>query len=159
MGNIRSLSKLFLVLFALSSSTIFAQQANTSTSKAPSSSSYKAKTKKLDRAEVDAWLSKPDQVLFIDVRRPDELASIGGLPVYLNIQLAELEKNLAFITKDRTIVTLSNHAGRAGAAADLLASKGFKVGGAVGVQNYEEQGGKLSKPSNVASKISSSSTN
>lgn len=34
---------------------------------------------------------------------------------------------------------------RAGRAADLLASKGFKVAGAVGAQNYETQGGKLTK--------------
>ena len=42
-------------------------------------------------------------------------------------------------------MTVSNHAGRAGAAADLLASKGFKVVGAIGVENYEEEGGKLTK--------------
>ncbi len=42
-------------------------------------------------------------------------------------------------------MTVSNHAGRAGAAADLLAGKGFKVVGAVGAQNYEQEGGTLSK--------------
>lgn len=36
---------------------------------------------------------------------------------------------------------MSNHAGRAGAAGDLLAAKGFKVAGAIGVANYLEQGG------------------
>jgi hypothetical protein len=43
------------------------------------------------------------------------------------------------------IVTLSNHAGRAGKAADLLAAKGFKVAGAAGAQTYEQQGGTLAK--------------
>ncbi len=106
---------------------------------------YKFKTPKLNRAQLDALLSKPDQLLIIDVRRPDELAKIGGFPAYLSIQAKEIENSLAFIPKDRDIVTVSNHAGRAGAAADLLVAKGFKVAGAVGAQNYEEEGGKLSK--------------
>jgi rhodanese-related sulfurtransferase len=97
----------------------------------------------LKRAELDALLAKPDKVLLIDVRRPDELASIGGFPVYLSIQLADLEKSVAWIPKDRTLVTVSNHAGRGGRAADLLASKGFKVAGTVGAQTYEQEGGTL----------------
>jgi len=95
----------------------------------------------LSVAELDKLLAQPGKVLVIDVRRPDEVSSIGGLPVYLSIQLSDLEKSLAWIPKDREIVTLSNHAGRAGKAADLLASKGFKVVGAVGAQTYEQQGG------------------
>jgi rhodanese-related sulfurtransferase len=118
------------------------------TGAAPQSSAantYKWKTPKLDRARIDALLAKPEKLLIIDVRRPDELTKIGGFPVYLNIQASDLEKNLAYIPKERNIVTVSNHAGRAGAAADLLSSKGFKVAGAIGVQNYEEEGGKLTK--------------
>jgi rhodanese-related sulfurtransferase len=99
----------------------------------------------LTRAEFDKLLASPDKLVVIDVRRPDELTSIGGFPAYLSIQLADLEKYAAFIPKERAVVTVSNHAGRAAKAADLLASKGFKVAGAIGVQNYEEQGGKLTK--------------
>jgi rhodanese-related sulfurtransferase len=110
----------------------------------------------LTRAELDALLATPDKLVVIDVRRPDELTSIGGFPVYLSIQLADLEKYIAFIPKDRTIVTVSNHAGRAGKAADLLANKGFKIAGAIGAQNYEEQGGKLTK---VAPKTASATAN
>ncbi|HEY5807165.1 MAG TPA: rhodanese-like domain-containing protein [Povalibacter sp.] len=106
----------------------------------------------LTRSELDALLAKPEQVLVIDVRRPDELATIGGFPVYLSIQLADLEKSLSSIPKERTVVTVSNHAGRAGRAADLLASHGFKVAGAVGAQNYEEQGGKLTRVAPPAQK-------
>ena len=97
----------------------------------------------LSRTELDALLAKPEKVLLIDVRRPDELQTIGGFPVYLSIQLADLEKSLAYIPKDRTLVTVSNHAGRGGRAADFLADHGFKVAGTVGAQNYEEQGGQL----------------
>ena len=86
-----------------------------------------SQAKVLTRAEFDALLAKPEQVLILDVRRPDEIKDNGGFPVYLSIQAADLEKNLAWIPRDRTIVTVSNHANRGGRAADLLASHGFKV--------------------------------
>ena len=86
------------------------------------------------------------------------MTSIGSFPVYLSIQLADLEKSLAWIPKDRKIVTVSNHAGRAGRAGDLLAAKGFNVVGRVGVQNYEEQGGKLSKIAPKAPAVQSAQT-
>ncbi|MFC4594882.1 SMP-30/gluconolactonase/LRE family protein [Sphingobium tyrosinilyticum] len=98
----------------------------------------------LDRAKVDALLAQPDKVLFIDVRRADEISTIGGLPVYLNIQPSELGRLRSFIPRDRQLVTVSNHAGRAKKAASLLAQQGFQVAGAVGVQDYAAQGGFLS---------------
>ena len=146
MYSMKVISKALVLLLGFTTSLAFAQEvASNKTSNVSTASVYKAKAKKLDRAEIDALLAKPDQILLIDVRRPDELTAIGGFPIYLSIQFEDLENNTAFIPKDRTIVTLSNHAGRAGAAADLLTNKGFKVAGAVGVQNYEEQGGKLTK--------------
>jgi rhodanese-related sulfurtransferase len=113
----------------------------------------------LSRAELDKLLTRPQDLLVIDVRRPDELAKIGGLPVYLSIQLSDLEKSLAWIPKGRSIVTVSNHAKRAGVAADLLASKGFKVVGAVGVQTYEEAGGTLTKVAPPPPRAASASPN
>jgi rhodanese-related sulfurtransferase len=104
-----------------------------------------SKAKKLTRVEVDGLLARPSEVLFIDVRRPDEVSSVGGFPVYLSIQLNQLEEHLGDIPKDRLIVTVSNHAGRASKAADLLESKGFHVAGAVGVQTYEADGGHVTK--------------
>lgn len=112
---------------------------------APAAQPYKWNTPKLNRGQIDALLAKPEKLLVIDVRRPDELTNIGGLPVYLSIQSADLEKNLAYIPKDRSIVTVSNHAGRAGSTGDFLTSKGYKVVGAIGVQNYEEEGGTLTR--------------
>lgn len=101
--------------------------------------------KVLTKSEVDELLASPDQVVVIDVRRPDELTSIGGFPVYLSIQAAQLETSLEWIPSNRTIVTVSNHAGRAKRAAALLTNKGFNVYGAVGAQDYEAEGGSLSK--------------
>jgi rhodanese-related sulfurtransferase len=100
---------------------------------------------KLNRAQVDKLLGHPEKILFIDLRRPDEITAIGSFPIYLSIQAKALAESLAYIPKDRKLITVSNHAGRAAAGADLLFSKGFKVIGAVGVQDYEEEGGSLSK--------------
>lgn len=99
----------------------------------------------LARAEFDDLLTKPDQILIIDVRRPDEITANGGFPVYLSIQLADLEKSLAWIPKDRTLIAVSNHAARGGRAADILTKAGFKVAGAAGAQTYEQDGGTLKK--------------
>ncbi len=122
-----------LILFA--SAVSFAQQPAAQTSKA----------KIFTRAEFDALLAKPGSVLLLDVRRPTEIAQNGGFPVYLNIQAADLEKHLAEIPTDRPVITVSNHAHRAGLAADLLASKGVHVIGAIGAQVYESEGGTLVK--------------
>ena len=104
-----------------------------------------SKAKVLNRSELDQLLAAPDKVLLIDVRRPDEIQSNGGFPVYLSIQAGELEKHLAEVPKDRLIVTVSNHAARAGRAADLLSAKGFHVAGAVGAETCESEGGTLVK--------------
>jgi rhodanese-related sulfurtransferase len=104
-----------------------------------------SQAKVLTRAEFDDLLARPDQVLLIDVRRPDEVKDIGGFPAYFSIQIADLEKNFAWIPRERTIVTISNHAARGGQAADVLTKGGFKVAGTIGAQTYEEQGGKLLK--------------
>lgn len=128
---------LFIALLSVASAS--AQQPGGAPKQPPS------KAKKLARAELDELLADPEKVLLIDVRRPDEISSNGGFPVYLSIQAAELEKHLAEIPKDRVIVTVSNHAARGGRAADLLESKGFHVAGTVGVEDYAAEGGKIVK--------------
>jgi rhodanese-related sulfurtransferase len=111
----------------------------------PTIRSAPSEAKELTRAEFEDLLAKPDQVLLIDLRRPDEVTKVGGFPAYFSIQIGDLDKNLAWIPKDRTIITVSNHATRTGQAADILAKNGFKVAGTVGAQTCEEQGGKLTK--------------
>lgn len=139
----------------------FAQQQPLAAAIAASAGAYKAKSPKLTRAEVDALLARPEQVVVIDLRRPDEHTKIGAFPVFLSIQSRDLEKSLAFIPRDRTVITVSNHAGRAGAAADLLASRGFKVAGATGVQDYEAEGGTvahIAPPAPAASAVAAAAT-
>lgn len=108
---------------------------------------------KLNRNQLDGLLTYPDQVLIIDVRRPDEITSIGGFATYLSVQAKDLETGAVFIPRDRTLITVSNHAGRALKAADALLAKGFKVAGAVGAQDYEAEGGKLVKIAAPAPKV------
>jgi rhodanese-related sulfurtransferase len=133
--------KTLLFTMALLTAQIgFAQQAAPTAEKAPS-----FRTHVLSRPELDALLKHPENVLLIDVRRPDEIAAIGGFPVYLSVQINDLESGLSLIPKGRQIVTLSNHAGRAGKAGDFLTAKGYRVAGAVGVQLYEKDGGTLTK--------------
>lgn len=139
----KNYSKLLLLMLAFAAPIAHAADEPAKPAGAAKAPSFKAHV--LNRAEVDALLAKPDQVLFIDVRRPDEITAKGTFPVYLNIQAKELEKNIAFIPKERTIVTVSNHAGRAGKSADLLIDKGFKVAGATGSESYESEGGTLTR--------------
>jgi rhodanese-related sulfurtransferase len=135
---------LWAALCLVTTSGAYAQQAApVATNAAPAE--WKYQTKLLSRAEIDALLAKPSKVLVLDVRRPDEVVTKGSFPVYLSVQANDLEKNLDFIPRDRAIVTLSNHAHRAGAAGDLLAGKGFKVAGAGGSEDYEAQGGTITR--------------
>lgn len=121
--------------------TAFAQSASAPSGQ-PAQQVWKFKAKRLKAPEVDALLAQPDKLLVLDLRRPDELIKYGSFPVFLNVQNSELEKQLAYLPKDRAILTVSNHAVRAGAAADLLAAKGFTVAGATGSEDYEQEGGK-----------------
>lgn len=133
---------------ALTSALAFAQQAPSSpaaSASAPAPEVWNYKTKKLSRNEVDTLLGQPKKLLVIDVRRPDELVKYGSLGVYLNVQFKDLAEALDYIPKDRTIITVSNRAHRAATAGDLLSSKGFKVAGALGSEDYREAGGTVVK--------------
>jgi rhodanese-related sulfurtransferase len=144
----KKLNYLLILLLAFTSLSVNSAEHEQSKPAKPAAANehpYTGKVPKLTRAQLDALLAKPDEIIIIDVRRPDEVSAIGGFPVYLSIQSKEVENSLASIPKDRLIITVSNHAGRAGKSADLLVDKGFKVAGAVGAQDYEAEGGKLTK--------------
>ena len=127
-----------LLLMSLTTTMAFAQEPAAGAAKAPKSNAHL-----LTNAEFDVLAQHPESLVLVDVRRPDEVTAIGGFPVYLSIQLKELANSLAWIPKERTVVLVSNHAGRAARAADILASKGFKVAGAIGAQTYEKAGGTI----------------
>lgn len=110
---------------------------------APAATASHGTIKTLDRAQIDALLAQPDKVLVVDVRRAEEISSLGGFPVFISVQNADLARLLAYIPRDRAIITVSNHAHRAASAGEILASKGFHVAGAAGALDYEAQGGVL----------------
>jgi rhodanese-related sulfurtransferase len=101
------------------------------------------KTKILTRAEFDQAVSANPDVILLDLRRPDEITNIGGFPVYLSIQIADLDKYWNHIPKGAKVITVSNHAARAVKAADKLDEKGVTILGAVGAQTYEQEGGTI----------------
>jgi rhodanese-related sulfurtransferase len=157
-------TRILAFAFALASSPIAAQQGlpaapgaappSPSANAAPASPApaapandpaYTYKTLRLNRLAFDALLAKPEQLLVLDIRRPDEITKNGGFPVYLSIQTADVQRSLSFIPRDRLIVTVSNHAHRAGAVGDILAGLGFHVVGAIGVLDYQDEGGALTK--------------
>ena len=156
MKNLLSLLSLSLALsLSLGASLAHAQPAPAAPA---SAAAYNHKTPKLDRAQLDALLAKPEQLVIVDVRRPDELGRIGGFPAYLSIQAKDLAERAGYIPRERQVVTVSNHAHRAGAAGDLLAAKGFQVVGAVGVQDYEAEGGTLQRVAAPAPRAAASAT-
>src|SRR6478735_761339 len=134
------LKRLLILAAASSAMSAFAAEPVAAPAAKPKNLSHE-----LTKVEFEQLLQKPNELLIIDLRRPDELTKIGGFPVYLSIQAKDLEQQLDWIPKGRTIVTVSNHASRSGRAADLLTAKGFKVAGLLGAQTYEEQGGRLTK--------------
>ncbi|WP_085316603.1 rhodanese-like domain-containing protein [Derxia lacustris] len=129
--------------FAQQAAPTAAPAATAAAPAAPAADVWNYKTKRLSRADIDKLLASPKKIVFLDVRRPDEIVAKGSWPVFLNIQVKEIEQRLDFIPKDRQIITVSNHAHRAGAVGDLLATKGFKVAGAAGSEDYEAQGGTI----------------
>ena len=158
----KAVKTLLAIALAIGSTAALAQEA--ASAPAAAASAYVAppwayKTKQLNRAQVDALLGNPKKLLIIDLRRPDELVKYGSFAVYLNLQIKDLPEVLEYIPKDRTILTVSNRAHRAGAAGDLLTSKGYKVAGAIGSEDYREAGGTIVKvavpppaPASAASK-------
>jgi rhodanese-related sulfurtransferase len=136
---IRLLTRTILIAALLAPTALPAQQGAAGTgAHAPV-----GKTKVLTRQEFDQTLADNPDVILLDLRRPDEITSIGGFPVYLSIQFTDVNKYWERIPKGAKIITVSNHAARAVRAADLLDEKGVKVLGAIGAQTYEQEGGTI----------------
>jgi rhodanese-related sulfurtransferase len=150
----KNLKRLFaFAALVLTASLAFAADGDAPKEKYVDPKPWTHKTERLTRPQLDKLLGHPEKLLFIDVRRPDEISKGGGFPIYLSIQTKDLEESLAYIPKGRQIVTISVRAHRAGDAGDFLISKGYKVAGAVGVKDYEDQGGSLTKVAIPAPKV------
>lgn len=149
----KNIAKIATLVLMVGASPALAQQAQPpAAAPAPAAAvtpandpAYVYKTLRLNRAAFDALAAKPENLLVLDIRRPDELTKVGGFPVYLSIQTNDVQKQLGYIPRDRLIVTVSNRAHRAGAVGDILAGLGYRVVGAIGVLDYQDEGGVLTK--------------
>ncbi len=95
--------------------------------------------KKLTADDLKQYLQE-GKYYFLDVREPSELQQYGSVKGYVNIPLGQVEKRMSEIPKDRTIVTMCEHGGRATKAAEILLKNGYKVVGACGLAEYREKG-------------------
>ncbi len=147
----RTTSILLAAFLAASASSAFAQQAGAPAAAAApavtpaNDPAYTYKTLRLNRAAFDSLNARPEQLLIVDLRRPDELTKNGGFPVYFSLQPSDVQRSLSLIPRDRLIVLVSNRAHRAGAVGDILSGLGFHVVGAIGVLDYQDEGGQLTK--------------
>ena len=132
-----------LIVTSLASAAVAAQAPAPQSNRTAGAPAFAAR--KLTRAEFDALRANPSRLLVVDVRLARRAGAIWRLSRLLERPGRRVEKSLAWIPKDRTIVTVSNHAARAGRAADLLTKNGFTVAGAIGAQDYEAEGGTLVK--------------
>ena len=137
---IQSFTRSILLASILVPSAMFAQQAANiaNTHAAPVS-----KTKVFTKQEFDEVTASNPDVILLDLRRPDEITNIGGFPVYLSIQFADIDKYWQHIPKGAKVITVSNHAARAVKAGDRLEANGVQILGAVGAQTYEQEGGTI----------------
>lgn len=81
--------------------------------------------------------------VFLDVRRPEEVAETGTIPGAVLIPIDELPGRLSELPRDRPIISACNGGGRGVRAAALLQENGFQVAGSSGLRHYA---GKRVKP-------------
>ena len=60
---------------------------------------------KIDPSHLENLIDKEENLFFLDVRTPEEVATLGTLPGYINIPIDQLEKRLGEIPKGKPIVT------------------------------------------------------
>ena len=80
----------------------------------------------IDAATLAGVLGTGDEPFVLDVREPDEVAQ-WSIPGSVNVPLGSLERELAALPRDREIVTVCAAGGRSTKAAELLASRDFRV--------------------------------
>jgi len=64
-----------------------------------------AAEKQLSPEELGKLLEKRENLFFLDVREPQEIKQLGSIKGYHNIPLAQLEKRLAEVPRNKLIIT------------------------------------------------------
>ncbi|MCH1499361.1 MAG: hypothetical protein L7U83_09870 [Akkermansiaceae bacterium] len=60
---------------------------------------------KIDPSHLENLIDKEENLFFLDVRTPEEVATLGTLLGYINIPIDQLEQRLGEIPKGKPIVT------------------------------------------------------
>jgi len=95
--------------------------------------------KKITYEELVKLLEKPQDVLFIDVREPNEIEVTGTLKGALTIPVGQLADRLKEVPKDKPVVAFCRRGGRATRASNLLDEKGYKTLGVFGLEEYHDR--------------------
>ncbi len=74
---------------------------------------------------IEQLKKEKNNYFLLDVRQPEEIAT-GKIPGAVSIPLAEVESRLLDIPKNKSIVTVCAHGGRAAATMFFLKDKGYK---------------------------------
>ncbi|KYD22639.1 hypothetical protein B4135_1122 [Caldibacillus debilis] len=82
--------------------------------------------KELSAKEVERLLQEGKKLNIIDVRETEEMAE-GKIPGAVNIPLSILEFRLHELDQTKEYILVCRSGGRSGLAAELLASRGFRV--------------------------------
>ncbi len=64
-----------------------------------------AAEKELSPEELSKLLEKRENLFFLDVREPQEIAQLGSVKGYVNIPLGQLEGRLKEIPRNKLIIT------------------------------------------------------
>ena len=95
--------------------------------------------KKITYEELVKLLEKPQDVLLIDVREPNEIEVTGTLKGALTIPVGQLADRLKEVPKDKPVVAFCRRGGRATRASNLLDEKGYKTLGVFGLEEYHDR--------------------
>ena len=60
---------------------------------------------KMDHSQLETLIDEEKNLFFLDVRTPEEVATLGTLPGYINIPIDQLEQRLGEIPRAKPIVT------------------------------------------------------
>jgi hypothetical protein len=60
---------------------------------------------KIDPSHLETLIDDERNLFFLDVRTPEEVATLGTLTGYINIPIDQLEQRLGEIPRDKPIVT------------------------------------------------------
>jgi rhodanese-related sulfurtransferase len=61
--------------------------------------------KALSNEELTKLLEKKENLFFLDVREPKEIAELGSIAGYVNIPLGQLPSRLSEVPKNKLIIT------------------------------------------------------